>query len=575
MGDEYLVLFFLICMAVVLLIGFVLFIVTRKISKHKLNYYKKTGSSSLIYIIDFNTEEVIYFNRKRINNKITSNLTRFLDFYPQTDARRILDWFKEIQEKPDEVDKYLEVETKFTDKKSKFTLFSLKKYSKKRKVLYFDATLLMNLNTSSDTKKVHLDRRYLTIKRPQLKRIYCDQFTSRGYVYALKIYPKNIEVFGEGEIPKNIMLNIKNDLFVNIKEKLYTRYFLEEKDNRILIFDFRQYKLEDAYDFAEKIAKTLGASIKTKGFYELCGYSVGIAKVSDFVRNFEGIIESAKEASDIAENNSLPYMLYEIEKTVNFEESFNKRYAEDLFSPMSIKIEFRPIINVDKLDVFGYFSYVKTYNGALNSYAEMVDVAYKLERSKELFSKVANSTIQKFLSHKKVANSKLFLPTSLVDLSYVANVINEVPTSENLNTVLLFEESEVNANSISQDLLLKELSDLNSLGFELALSIKDEDLLLNPEVYNRFSYFIIGSSMVSKVRVSNRIKLSNRFLVEQLMQFKRPIIATDLDGWPSVEIFVKSGIKYLSSNEISPISENITPVDRRKLLKIGSYLTNE
>lgn len=575
MIEEELFLFFIISIGVVLATGFILFMVTRKISRHKLDYYKKTGSSSLIYIIDFNTEEVVYFNRRSINNKVTSNLTRFLDFYPQTDGRKILDWFNQIQEKPEEAEKYLEVETKFTDKKSKFTLFTLKKYSKRRKVLYFDATLLMNLNVGVDIKRGHLDKKNIPINKAQLKKMYQELQTSRGYLYALKLYPKNIEVFGGEVIPKNIMLNIKDDLFVDIKEKPNARYFIEEKDNRILIFDFKQYKLEDAYDFAEKIAKTLGASIKTKGYYELCGYSIGIAKYSDFVRNFEGLIDSAKEASDIAQNNNLPYMLYEIEKTVNFEESFNRRYAEDLFSPTSMKFEFRPIVSVQNLDVFGYFSYVKTLNGAFNGYNDMVDIAYKLERSRELFTKVSRTTVQKFASHKKTVHTRLFLSASLVDLSYINSVLTDIPTSESLNIVLLFEEDEVNAHSMSQDILLKELSDLDALGYELALSMKSEDLLLTPEVYHKFSYFVIGSSMVSKVRVSNRIKLSNRFLVEQLMQFKRPIIATDLDGWPSVELFVKSGIKYLSSNDISPIAENITPVDKRKLLKIGSYLTNE
>jgi len=573
MEPKVLLIIFSTLLGVVLLVGFILFIVTRKKLKHKMNFYIKGSSRFLIYVVNLKTEEVIYFNRRKIDNKIKTTLSRFLDLYHAKDSRKILDWFKSIEENPDTASRFIDVETRPIEKKTKVALFSLQNYDKEERIIYFSAKILINLSNSVDQKKDNDTKKYFNSTKAAMERYYNFQRNPHGYVYSIHFFVKNIEIFNE--IPSDIDFDIKNAIFGYVKGKNYYRYFLKEKDNRILIFDFKQTNQEKALDFSNNLSKTLGACLITNGYSDVCGYSIGVASISDFKKNFKGVIDAANEACEIAKTYSNFYYFYEVEKTINFDGAFNKQNAEELFNNTSKKYTFRPIIGTNKLNVYGYFSFAKTNDDKFTNYQQMVRAAYKVDKNERLFKDVATSIIQKFAGYKKTSNSKLFLSVSLLDLGYIDKVLSEIKEAEDLNIVLLFEENEMNANSISQDLVTKELKNLSESGFELALLMKDENMLLKPDIYSIFNSFVLGSALVSKVRVSNRIKLSNRFLIEQLMQFKRPIIATDLDGWPSVELFVKSGIKYLSCNDIAPTSDIITPVDKRKLAKIETYLKND
>ena len=75
-----------------------------------------------------------------------------------------------------------------------------------------------------------------------------------------------------------------------------------------------------------------------------------------------------------------------------------------------------------------------------------------------------------------------------------------------------------------------------------------------------------------KLKKNNFSRLSLRSLIESLLKYKQPIIATGLEGWQSVELMIKSGVTLVSSEAISPSSEMILPVDKKKIKKLADLL---
>ena len=132
----------------------------------------------------------------------------------------------------------------------------------------------------------------------------------------------------------------------------------------------------------------------------------------------------------------------------------------------------------------------------------------------------------------------------------------------------MFDEQEINENSGNVELLLHTLESLKDKGFELALSLKDKNLLLKDSVYFMFHYFVVGSAMMEEVKENNRIRLSLYALIESLLKYNRPIIATDLEGWQAVELIIKSGINYISSDAISASNDMLLPIEKKKMEKV-------
>ena len=43
----------------------------------------------------------------------------------------------------------------------------------------------------------------------------------------------------------------------------------------------------------------------------------------------------------------------------------------------------------------------------------------------------------------------------------------------------------------------------------------------------------------------------------------------ELEGWVSIELVIKAGVNYISSETISPSSDMLLPVDKKKCNKIA------
>ena len=74
--------------------------------------------------------------------------------------------------------------------------------------------------------------------------------------------------------------------------------------------------------------------------------------------------------------------------------------------------------------------------------------------------------------------------------------------------------------------------------------------------------------MDAEIKQDNRIRLSIHTLIEQLLKYNKPIIATDLDGWQAIELIIKSGITIVSSDMISPSNDMLLPIDKKKMEKL-------
>ena len=287
-----------------------------------------------------------------------------------------------------------------------------------------------------------------------------------------------------------------------------------------------------------------------------------------FYQDYDAIEEKAREACISGQTNSKEIVLYQRNIDAANELVRYNEQIEHILQDGVLRFLYRPIINVKTSQTIGYFEYVKAYDSPFSSFAEMSKYAARINKNVDLFAIVCKHVIPKFIVERQNESSALFLSISMIDINNIADVITHIPNYQKANIILVLDEQELNENSTNVELLIQTLEHLKEYGFELALSLKDKNLLLNDKVYFLFHYYVVGSAMMEEVKHNNRIRLSLYALIESLLKYNRPIIATDLEGWQAVELIIKSGINYISCDAVSPSNDMLLPVEKKKMEKL-------
>ena len=254
--------------------------------------------------------------------------------------------------------------------------------------------------------------------------------------------------------------------------------------------------------------------------------------------------------------------------TQNDDASKYRDEVEKILKPYALRYLFRPIIDTRRHHILGYFSYIKGYDTPFANYNEMAKYAAIFNKNEELLTLTTKYVIPKFSSESENKNLKLFIKVSFVDIDNLVPTLTQIPECKKVKVVIVFEEQEINENASNLELLNNSLLNIKDHGFSIAMLMKDKNLLLDTSVYENFDYFIVGSRMIGEIKVSNRSRLSIHSLIEQLLKYNKPIIATDLESWQAIELIIKSGISVISTEVVSPSNDMLLPIERKRMDKL-------
>ena len=347
-----------------------------------------------------------------------------------------------------------------------------------------------------------------------------------------------------------------------------SRQIIDTGDNELFLFDLRIATRDEAMVLATSISHSVKKCIGVNGFSDSINFSIGVVENAQYYQDLDSMINKAQEACMSAQHNGQELLLYQKQATPLLETERYRQEIENLMRPNSLRFLFRPIFDVSKRRTLGYFEYVKAYDSPFASFAEMSKYAARVKLSKEFFAMIARYVIPKFASEKQEDHWRLFMLVSLQDIDHMNEILTQIPQVNHIHLVLVFNEQEINENSSHLELLNDSLKSLRKNHFELAMLMKDKNLLLDPSVYTNFDYFVAGSMMIGEIRKNNRIRLSIHSLIESLLKYHRPIIATDLESWQAIELIIKSGVSVVSSEIISSSNDMLLPIEKKKMEKL-------
>ena len=538
--------------------------------KQQINYESTT---TRIFIIDVKKNKFVMFNKSDISHKTSNDLFSFYSGFHPNDIERVKGWIFDICTHKADTPEYLEADVVFSHgHRICFSLLRLLEYKPEVGLIHLESHLLKYITPLNAPKKRTDSKKAPTgiVKRSQIMQMINRNKALSGFTYCIRFYYTKQKVISNDKIERYMIMNLKNAIYPFANNPKLPRQIMDNGESEVFLFDLRINNKENAMQLATSLVRSLKREMEVNGFAGYINFSIGVVENGTFYQDYDAIEEKAREACISGQTSGKEVVLYQRNITANNDLVRYSEQVEHLLRDNTLRFLFRPIIDTKNARVVGYFEYVKAYDSPFTTFSEMSKYAARINKNLDLFADVCKNVIPKFIMERQDDTVNLFLSISMIDIGNIKEIITHIPNYQKANIVLVFDEQEINENSNNVDLLIQTLEGLSASGFELALSLKDKNLLLNDKVYFLFHYFVVGSAMMEEVKQNNRIRLSLYALIESLLKYNRPIVATDLEGWQAVELIIKSGIRYVSSDAISPSNDMLLPVEKKKMEKVAS-----
>ena len=570
--DINFIIFFILIITFGVLIGLVVlfFILAHKDEANFQKQVNYESTTTRIFVIDVKKNKFVQFNKSDIGNKTTDDLFTFYSSFHPNDIERVKNWIFQICTNPKDAPEYLEADVLTNKNKGIcFSLLRLVDYKSEIGLIHLESHLLKYITPINAVKKKN-DRKgpIGIVKRQTIMQTINRNKSLSGFTYCIRFFYTKQKIISNDKIERYMIMNLKNAIYPYASNPKVPRQIMDNGDSEVFLFDLRLSNKESAMQLATSISRSLKRQMEVNGFAGYINFSIGLVENGTFYQDYDAIEEKAREACISGQTNSKDIVLYQRNiDSANEMVRYNEQ-IEHILKDGVLRFLYRPIINVRTSQTIGYFEYVKAYDSPFSTFSEMSKYASRINKNLDLFAIVCKNVIPKFISERQDESSSLFLSISMIDINNIADIITHIPNYRKANIILVLDEQELNENSENAELLIQTLESLKSNGFELALSLKDKNLLLNDKVYFLFHYYVVGSAMMEEVKHNNRIRLSLYALLESLMKYNRPIIATDLEGWQAVELIIKSGINYISSDAVAPSNDMLLPVEKKKMEKV-------
>lgn len=570
---SFLTLFIVVVSVVVFIIFFIIslsFVVSsdRKYKKKILD----ENNSMRVYVIDVKQNKVTYFSRSDLKNKKVTDKMTFYSFFHPNDVDKVKSWIFAICFNPRIVDQYLEVDVLTNKgKASNFSLLKLLKYDPENGLIHLESTVLKFIAPINSLTKKKKGMIVGAVKRSDMANIISKAKSTNGFTFCIRFFYIRQQILENEKIERYMMMALKNEVYPYANNSKNPRQILDEGDNEIILFDTRLSNKENAIALANSLAQSLRKCISVNGFSDSIYFSIGIVENSQYsYHDFDSLLEKVQLACINAQQNGQDIYLYQRSGASQLELNKYTAEVEHLLKPKTLRYLFRPIIDIVKGRTIGYFDYVKAYDSPFSSFSEMSKYASKVGKNRDLLALVARNVIPKFANEAQESRLRLFFLVSMMDIHNLAEILGQIPKTKDIHLVLVFDEQEVNENAKNIEIIHDTLESLHAKKYELGLLLKDKNLLLDSSIYVSFDYFVAGTTMLGEIRKNNRIRLSIHTLIEQLLKYKKPIIATDLEGWQAVELIIKSGITMVSGETISPSNDMLLPIEKKKMEKLNT-----
>ncbi len=526
------------------------------------------SNSVRVFVIDLRNDKVQFFNVTRLQDIHHCTVSEFYQQFPISEQKRVINWINALADSTTEAPEYLEANIQESrTRRHYFSMLQVESVDYDKQIIHLQSYLLKYMSAS---KGDGADSTHGLTTMKEVEGAMLSEGTKHGLTVAFRFAHKRI-TDKDKEIEPLTFNQFKNALSPFMQSK---RYLMQASGNELVFVDLRTDGKAKAMYFVRSCLNAINRYLSLNslaGSYEV---RAGVVEHRRFAEESERIISNARRLANEAYGEKEQVLWYERgRRTLRpTDDSSYRTEVERIINEKKLRYLFRPVFSVVEGKVVGYLTKAEPVDTYFDSMDDLKDYAMRTEDDRSLCQTVAKETVQRFLSERPSEDQALFYPVRLVERGYMLVTFARLTKSRSAHLVMLFDESDIadQAAKLDEDALISDLRATKAKGYNVALRLNSSQLQLEPKVYSVFDYFVCSFAFEGAEREGNSTTLRSHLhsLVEKLLKYQKPIIASDFEGWPAVELMVRSGLEYISSEAFAPYDVMMNPVNPKFVKRV-------
>ena len=563
----------MVAAVVILLVIAIGVLISFLLSERKNRLYKREmdeqSNSVRIFVLNVAEDRVQYFNVTSLREIHTCSLNEFYQKFPIAEQKRVINWINALIDPTTQAPDYLETDIQENHtRRQYFSMLHVESVDHKKQIIHLQSYLLKYMTSGHDGLG---GAGHGLTPMKEVEEAMKSSGLRRGVTLAFRFSYKKI-ADKDKEIEPLAFNQFKNALFPFLQNR---RFLMQASGTELVVVDTRVDAKAKAMYLVRSCMNAITRFLTLNSLSGTYDFRVGVVEHRYFVKEEPAaIFEAARRLSSEAYADKELTLWYERgRKSFNFnDDSSYRTEVERIINEKRIRYKFRPVFSVKESKVMGYLAKAEPVDTYFDSLSELKDYAMRTEDDRSLFNTIAKETTQRFLSERPSEDQCLFYDVRLSERGYMLLTLARLPSARSAHLVLVFDERDLSQNidRMASEGLVGDMRAIKAKGYEIALMLNSNQLQLPPVIYSAFDYFIcsFASENASAEGSSTRLRSHLHSLVEKLLKYNKPIIASDFDGWPAVELMVRSGLEYISSESFAPYDVMMTPINPKTIKRI-------
>lgn len=532
---------------------------------------KEQSNSVRVFVIDIPHGSVTYFNVTSISNIKKITLSQFYQHFPISEQKKVINWINAVADPEAQAPDFLETDVNdLSARKQYFSLLQVESVDRDKQIIHLESYLLKYMSpTQSDSSGV--DYHGLSTVS-DFEKALSSKRSKRGACICFRFGMKKTQD-KDREIDPLTFNQFKNCLYPFVEGK---RFLIARSQNELVLADIAIIERAKMHFLAKNGLNALSRYLALNGLTSSIEINVGIAPNILFGGDGQAALTASCRMAEIAFDENEAIIWYEKSRETRTErKDFYRDEVENLISKREFSYSFRPVYDIGKETVMGYLTKVDPLNPAFKSLEELKERAMQVSEDRQLFVAIAREIIPNFIDVRMEESDKLFYPVRFDEKGYMLSVFSRMAKAKFANLVFLFNESDLRSrlDPDDTDAFLEDLRLIKAKGYEVALLLDQTELTLPAPLYSGFDAFFCSFAFVGNAsEMDSRIRARLHSLVEKLLKYDKPIIATDIIGWASIELLVRSGMNYISAEEFAPYDRMIGLLPPKSVRRVSEMV---
>lgn len=521
--------------------------------------FNDRSNSVRIFILETKRDFVTYFNVTNLSKVRHCSMGDFYQMFPVAEQKKVIQWVNSILDEGAGVSEYLETDMQETrSRRQYFSMLEVEKVDREKGIIHIQSYLMKYMVAQ---KGSNLTTTHGLSTVSEIEAGLRGNGKNRGLTIVFRFCYKKI-ADNDKEINPLVFNYFTNALYPFLNGK---RYLVHCSPNELLLMDLRIDDRPKALYLVRSCFVELNRYLSLNGLSSSIDVRAGIVEHRNFAQELDRIIDEARRLATESYSTKETMVWYEKDRVTRtyLDESSYRTEVERIINEKKLTYKFRPVLTAPDAEIMGYLTKPEALNNAFASMEDLKDYAFRTDDDRALFATVARETISRYLAQAPDPKKKLFYPVRYLELRYMLVTFARIQKVKQVSMVLVFKEDDINEQlpNIDMDAIIDEMRSIKAKGYEIGLLLQSTQLQLPAELYAVYDYFICSFAFAGTSReMDARIRSQLHSLVEKLLKYHKPIIASDAMGWPAIDLLVKSGLNYVSGDVIAPYDVMMNPI---------------